>query len=169
MFSIAQQYSGDIEIPNKTAEELYAKATKSLINNEKSFNDTILLEDPLIMKICAKGIRSIEYPCGKITTHMDINFLINLDLIDGKCKYEIHSANLQVIQGETFTYDQLKRRNTDEGLKEYYKEIGYNPWWLLFTKSPCKECIKIGKVAIGKVESKMQEEVNHLEQALKIN
>ena len=78
VFSFAQQYSEVVEVPGKTADQLYSSAREWFAITFKSAKDVIQMEDPTNKKIIGKGLKKINYIVRGIPVVMDMFFTLNV-------------------------------------------------------------------------------------------
>lgn len=125
----SQEYSEVIEVPEKTADQLYSRANEWFALTFKSAKDVIQLNDPAEKKIIGKGIKRIQYLIGRYKTSLDMNFTLMVQFKDGRFRYNIQSSEFYPLIGsEKYTYELIKERTTVGGVTEHLKSIGAIPW-----------------------------------------
>lgn len=143
-FSVAQEYTEVVEIPGKTAGQLYSIAREWFAKSFISTDNTLLMDDRIAGKIIAKGSVHISESYGSAPVVVDWypNFTIVVSLKDERYKNEISDVSIttDVQEGSTGTTVPFKKYLEK---KEYYKNTG-DPIWVRNNPPPG---IKIGKAA----------------------
>jgi hypothetical protein len=144
--SFAQEYTEVVEIPGKTAGQLYTMAREWFAKSFISNDNPLLMDDRISGKIIAKGSVHISESYGLAPVVVDWypNFTIVVSLKDGKYKNEISDISIttNVQEGSAGTTVPFKKY-LDK--KEYYKNTG-DPTWVMNNPPP--------GVRIGKSEAK---------------
>lgn len=165
LFSVAQQYSEVIEIPNNTANQLYSSAKEWFAITFKSANNVIQLDDPIEKKIVGKGIKEPEWVVKNISENLKVYFTLIVQFKDGRYKYDIQSTEIKIYAGASYTYDELKKTGTEDGLKAVYEKMGIKSGRV--NKLVFKERLESNKSAVLEVENSLREIVDDLTLALK--
>jgi hypothetical protein len=173
-FSFAQEFSEVVEMPGKTAGQLYSTAREWFAKSFISADNTLLMDDLISGKIIAKG--SIPISEGQATRVSYANFTIKVAFKDGRYKSEITDISItsdisELSSGTTTPFKEYFDK------KETYKKLG-DPEWV-YNNPPGG--IKIGKAAararaqpnqdiynlICKIESEMMAFLSKLNQEMK--
>ena len=164
--SFSQKYSEVIDIPNKTANQLYSKANEWFALTFNSAKDVIQLQDPVEKKIIGKGVKQFSYSVGKYAVSMNMHFTLMVQFKDGKYKYDIQSSEINPEVGsESYTYELYKQMSTKEGLTEYFKEKNIKPW--MVGEKKFQENIEANKLAVAEIEKQLHQVTDDLTAALK--
>lgn len=180
--SLAQEYAEVVEMPGKTAVQLYSIAREWFAKSFISENNPLLMDDRISGKIIAKG--SVHISESYVTGYTNIpvtvdwypNFTIEVSFKDGRYKNEISDISIttDVHEGNSGTIIPFKKY-LDK--KEYYKNQG-DTTWVINNPPPG---IKIRKAAaktlaqpnqaiynlICKTESEMNDLLSKLREAMK--
>ena len=181
-FSLAQEYTEVVEMPGKTAGQLYSIAREWFAKSFISENNPLLMDDLISGKIIAKGSIHISesYVAGygnvPVTVDWYPNFTIKVSFKDGRYKNEIIDISIttNVHEGNSGTITPFKEF-LDK--KEIYKNMG-DPEWII--NNPAHG-VKVGKAAantvakpnhaiynlICKTESEMNDLLSKLREAMK--
>jgi len=181
-FSLAQEYTEVVEVPGKTAGQLYSVAREWFAKSFISENNPLLMDDLISGKIIAKGSIHISesYVAGyanvPVTVDWYPNFTIKVSFKDGRYKSEISDISIttNVHEGNSGTITPFKKY-LDK--KEIYKNTG-DTTWIMNNPPPG---IKIRKAAaktmaqpnlaiynlICKTESEMNDLLSKLREAMK--
>ena len=96
LFSFAQEYSEVIEVPGKTADQLYSSAREWFAITFKSATDVLKMDDPVSGKLIGKGSSHISESYvtdGLIKVPIKLDwypsFTIGISIKDGKYKCDI--------------------------------------------------------------------------------
>jgi hypothetical protein len=178
LFSLAQEYSEIVEIPGKTAGQLYSIARVWFAKSFISADNALLMDDMISGKIIAKGSVHISesYGIAPVTVDWYPNFTIEVSFKNGRCKNEISDISIttNVHEGNSGTIIPFKKY-LDK--KEYYKNTG-DTTWIIYNPPPG---IKIKKAAaktiaqpnlaiynlICKTEAEMKDLLSKLREAMK--
>lgn len=160
LFTIAQQYSEVIEIPNKTSDQLYRISKEWFAITFKSANDVIQLDDPIEKKIIGKGIKQVNW-----TENLNVHFTLIVQFKDNKYKYDIQATEIKIYGGAIYSYDELKGVGTENGLMAEYHEIGIKS--IRVNNKSFQERLALNKLAVVKVECTLHGIVNELTSYLK--
>ena len=143
LFSFSQQYSEVVEIPDKTAENLYATAREWFALSFKSANDVLQMDDAVAGKLIGKGSTHVSesyITAGlvKVPIQIDWNvkFAISIFVKDGRYKYDITDILINVpgeilqVGSGTMTVPETEVPFENHlRQKEYYKNAS-DPDWL---------------------------------------
>ena len=165
LFTIAQQCSEVVEIPNKTADQLYSAAKEWFAIAFNSANDVIQLADPVGKKIIGKGIKKVDFRVKGASSYFNVNFTLIVQFKDGRYKYDIQSSEINSIAGETFTFELLKELGTEDGLKEYYKKKAVPAW--MVSKKQFLANVESNKYVVAEIERQLHATIDDLTIALK--
>lgn len=165
LFSFSQEYSEVVEIPDKTADQLYSKANEWFALTFKSANDVIQLKDPIERKIIGKGIKRVDYSVGRWDTYYNASFTLFVQFKDGRYKYDIQTTELKTPTGQTYSYDLLKQCTTVEGQTEYLKSIGASPW--VIGKKQIQMSADGNVMAVAEIEKQLKAVIEDLTISLK--
>jgi hypothetical protein len=128
-FSLAQEYTEVVEIPGKTAGQLYCIARAWFAKSFISIDNALLMDDRISGKIIAKGSVHISesYGIAPVVVDWYPNFTIEVSFKDGKYKNEISDLSIttDVHEGNSDTIIPFKKY-LDK--KEYYKNRGDTTW-----------------------------------------
>lgn len=127
LLSDAQIHSEVIEVPGKSADQMYKAAKEWFALTFKSANDVIQLDDPTERKIIGKGVKQVQALVGGVPSYLNIHFNLLVQFRDGRYKYNIESTELKSASGHSYTYEELKATATEEGLNAYYNKLNINP------------------------------------------
>jgi len=167
LFCSSQKYSEVVEIPGKTADQLYAKANEWFALTFKSANDVIQLNDPAEKKIIGKGVKRISYPDGRNQSELQLNmyFTLMVQFKDGKYRYEIQSSEFSPLLGsEKYSYEMLQYMTTPEGVTENLKNKGVVPWGI--SKKQIELAAKSNKNATIEAENQLHNIISDLTASL---
>jgi len=177
-FSMAQEYTEVVEMPGKTAGQLYSIAREWFAKSFISENNSLLMDDLISGKIIAKGSIHISESYGNAPVVVDWypNFTIKVSFKDGRYKNEIIDISItrgvsEFSSGTTTAFKEYLDR------KEIYKNMG-DPEWII--NNPAGG-VKVGKAAanavakpnhaiynlICKTESEMNDLLSKLREAMK--
>lgn len=171
-FSFAQEYTEVVEMPGKTAGQLYSIAREWFAKSFISIDNALLMDDRISGKIIAKG--SIHISENNVDWYP--NFTIKVSFKDGRYKNEISDISVTsgVSENSSGTTTPFKKY-LDK--KELYKKTS-DPQWFI-NNHPVD--VKIGKAAaksearpnqtmynlICKTESGMKDLLSKLQQEMK--
>lgn len=178
IFSFAQEYSEIVEIPGKTAGQLYSIAREWFAKSFISADNALLMDDVVSGKIIAKGSVHISESYGVAPVVVDWypNFTIKVAFKDGRYRSEISDISITRNFGRDSTGTTTAFKKYFDK-KDYYKNKG-DTTWLLNNPPPG---IKIRKAAaktlaepnraiynlICKTESEMLDILSKLKQEMK--
>ena len=168
--SFSQEYTEVVEVPGKTAGQLYSSAREWFAKSFISADNTLLMDDRISGKIIAKGSIHISDSTGQVVWYP--NFTIIVSFKDGRYKNEITDISITSGVGENSS-------GTTTPFKEYldkkevYKKTSDPGWYI--------NKLKIGKAAarvaakpnqtmydlICKTESGMKDLLSNLQQEMK--
>jgi hypothetical protein len=172
--TFAQEYTEVVEVPGKTAGQLYSAAREWFAKSFISENNPLLMDDLISGKIIAKG--SIQISDSTKSVDWYPNFTIIVSFKDGRYKTEITDISITTGVSE-FSPGTTKTFKEYFDKKEYYKTSG-DPEWR-FNNPPGG--VRIGKAAartlarpnqaiydlISKTESEMKDLLSKLNQEVK--
>ncbi len=174
LISFSQDYTEVVEVPGKTAGQLYSAAREWFAKSFISADNALLMDDRVSGKIIAKGSILILESFGSSDRYS--NFTIKVSFKDGRYKTDITDISLtnEAPEGSPVTTTPFK---TFLDKKEYYKNHG-DPDWII-NNAPAG--VKIGKLAakaaaqpnqatynlICKIESEMQDLLSKLQEEIK--
>jgi len=102
LFSFSQEYSEVIEVPGKTADQLYSSAREWFAITFKSATDVLKMDDPVSGKLIGKGSSHIteSYVMSglikvPITLDWQPSFTIGIAIKDGKYKCDITEITIK--------------------------------------------------------------------------
>jgi len=128
-FSLAQEYSEIVEVPGKTAGQLYGIARAWFAKSFISSDNALLMDDRISGKIIAKGSVHISESYGMAPVVVDWypNFTIEVSFKDGRYKNEISDISIttDIHEGNSGTISPFKKY-LDK--KQYYKNQGDTTW-----------------------------------------
>jgi hypothetical protein len=170
-FSSAQEFSEVIEIPGKSAGQLYSEAREWFAKSFISENNPLLMDDLISGKIIAKG--SIQISENNVEWYP--NFTIKVSFKDGRYKAEIIDISITTGVSE-FSNGITKPFKEYFDKKETYKMLSDPEWYI--KNHPAG--VKIGKAAariaaqpnqtlynlISKTESEMMDLLSKLHQEM---
>ena len=168
--SFSQEYTEVVEVPGKTAGQLYSSAREWFAKSFISVDNTLLMDDRISGKIIAKGSIHISDSTGRVVWYP--NFTIKVSFKDGKYKNEITDISITTGVGENNSGTTTPFKVYLDK-KEVYKKSGDPQWYI--TK------LKIGKAAaqaaakpnqtmydlICKTESEMKDLLSNMQQEMK--
>lgn len=165
LFTFAQEYSDVIEVPGKTADQLYTGANEWFALTFKSANDVIQLNDPVERKIIGKGMKQANYYINKYPTYYDVYFTLLVQFKDNRFKYSIQSTELKAAGKTSYTYELLKSVTTVEGQTAYLKSIGAVPW--VIGNKQIQAAADGNKSAVDEIEKQLHGIIDDLTLTLK--
>lgn len=194
LFSMAQEYTDIIEVPNKKAHQLYISSKEWFALTFKSVNNVIQMDDSLSGKLIGKG-STICYETTCIGEYLyDIDFNVAIAVKDNKYKASItdilvgirFNADPRIVMDpEMIRLSSITQPKKPFSLivdqKEYYKN-GTDLGWLMkeqkekygfkmtktLAKITCDMNRAVYKMACG-TEEKMKLVLKSLELKMKIN
>jgi len=164
VFCSAQEYSEVVQIPGKTADQLYTIAREWYAITFKSAQDVIQMEDPVKKEIIGKGYSIIYYKAKKIPASLNMFFTLQTLFKDNRYKYSITVGDLKTNVSEPFSYAELKSMTTVEGVTEYYKAMKIN---VMTSKRMKQNVADQDKILISLIDERLQSLVNDLTANLK--
>jgi hypothetical protein len=167
--SFSQQYTEVVEIPNKTADQLYKSAKEWFALTFKSSNDVIQLDDPTEKKIIGKGVTPVNYMSGKYPVTLSMYFTLLIQFKDGRYRYDIQQTGLKSITGEDFPYNEQKDLITEEAMADYmnkyFKKLNLKPKYL--TKQALQEALQSNISMLAEIDKQLKNIPAELTLALK--
>lgn len=164
LFSLAQQYSEVIELPNKSAVQSYRSANEWFAVKFNSAKDVIQLNDSIQKKIIAKGVQVVNHQIGKVVAELNVFFTLIVQFKDGKYKYDLTIDEIKTQGAQQFTYNELKEMATEEGLIAYNKRMGIS--WSMGNKMIGK-VVESNKLIVTEIDQQLKGMINDLTAALK--
>lgn len=126
LFSIAQEYSEIVKVPNKTANQLYTSGREWFAESFKSANNVLQMEDPISGKLIGKGSLFIMLPYNSafvtVPIKLSITFTIKISVRDSTYKYDIGSIFID--NGGSHSIDEYKNASTLEGARQVIEATG---------------------------------------------
>jgi hypothetical protein len=162
LFSFAQDFTDVIEIPGKTADQLYLKSGEWFNVTFNYLRDEVYMSKPDEKKIIEKGNTYVYYFIGKDTVRLDVSFMLWLQFKDGSFVYNIKETELATDEGKIYFYDEFKSLTTKKGLKEYNKTKGIKAGDKQFNEN-----LDAYKVALSEIDNKLHFIIDDLTSYLK--
>ena len=138
--TFAQEYTEVVEVPGKTAGQLYSSAREWFARSFISENNPLLMDDLISGKIIAKG--SIQISDSTRSVDWYPNFTIKVSFKDGRYKAEITDISITTGVSE-YSIGITKPFKEYFDKKETYKMVSDPEWYI---KNP-PAGVKIGKAA----------------------
>jgi len=150
LISMAQQYTEVVDVPGKTANQLYVSAKEWIALTFKSANNVIQMDDPTNGKIIGKGSTTVSeayvmpglvrIPCKLI---FDVDFTVSIAQKDNKYKVEISDMIVNPSAETMGGQSKIPQKTYAEFVsqKEYFKN-GSDPEWLI-NETKSKNGLKI--------------------------
>ncbi|MGV8094512.1 MAG: DUF4468 domain-containing protein [Mangrovibacterium sp.] len=132
-YANSQSYSEVIEVPGKTADQLYASARMWFADNFKSANDVLQMDDSKAGILIGKGNTTVaeNYSVSMgvpMTSEWNTHFTIKVMVKDGRYKCDMYDFFVTTISnGEVLRKDDPLSYYMDQ--KEFFKN-GSDPEWL---------------------------------------
>ena len=167
--SFAQEFSEVVEVPGKTAIQLYSVAREWFAKSFISENNPLLMDDLISGKIIAKG--SIQISDSTKTVDWYPNFTIIVSFKDGRYKTEITDISITTGVSE-FSNGTTKTFKEYFDKKETYKTLSDPGWYIKKSnlgKSAAKVAARPNQVLynlISKTESEMMDLLTKLHQQM---
>jgi hypothetical protein len=122
-------FSEVVEVANQSKDDLYLKAKAFFVNNFKSANNVIQMDDKEDGIIIGKGNSDFSISPGMgVNVYMKINFTIKIQSKDNKFKYDIYdiyySGSYGDVPAETWFSEKnyYKSNGKPRGVNEQYKD-----------------------------------------------
>lgn len=162
--SNAQTRNGVVEIPGKSAEQLYLKANEWFALTFKSAKDIIQLNDPTEKKIIGKGSKKHSYTIDSNHVYLFINFTLIVQFRDGRYKYELIPTGFSSGKDE-MSYEEGMALSTEEGMTTYFNAMGITS--KLFGKEKFQSMVDSQRGAFVDSDKQLQQLVDDLTAFLK--
>lgn len=154
LVSIAQTYSEVVEIPEKSAIQLYGDAIEWFVTDFSSEENMVLLEDPVSCKIIGKGAIDIPDSSGQ-----RLYFKIRILFKDGKYKFEVFNITVNNGERETSINKYLEKR-------EYYQKS--SDWeWIIKNPSNGTPILRSEAKSIAQENKKISSLIDKTESGIK--
>lgn len=169
LVSFSQEYSEVVEVPGKTAGQLYSLAREWFAKSFISENNPLLMDDLISGKIIAKG--SIQISDSTKTVNWYPNFTIRVSFKDGRYKTNITDISITTGVSE-FNTGTTKPFKEYFDKKETYKILSDPEWYIKKTnvgKAAAKVAARPNQLIynlICKTESEMKDLISKLQQEM---
>jgi len=125
VFCSAQEYSEVVQIPGKTADQLYTSSREWFALFFKSADDVLQMDDPIAQKLIGKGNLYIK---GSSLVNWYVNLTINITCRDGRFKCDLSGITVsREINGKLLDGDEDFKIYQNK--KEYFKNAS-DPEWI---------------------------------------
>lgn len=164
-FSVAaQEYSEVVEVPGKSAKQLYTDGRAWFAITFVAANSVLQMDDPEAGKLIGKGYCELVYLLKKVPVPLDIYFTLSIQVRDGRYKYEIYSTDIKTRGGETYTYELMQTLTTEEGLKKYYEQKNVKGW--MYNQKQFENNLENNRLIVIAVEERVQHLIADLKTAM---
>lgn len=177
LVSLAQVYSKVVEIPEKSATQLYGSAIEWFVVDFAADDNMVILEDPMAGKIIGKGAIPLlerKFWVDSSSTGWRIVFKIKFLFRDGKYKCDIF--NIMLGKGDFENYKEKPFKEYFDK-KEYYQKASDWEWIIknpvngvAFTRSEAKSIADENKVVyslIDKTEARISDLLSAIQNQMK--